>query len=216
MKKSQLPFYDVLSGEMQSKANFNSRAESFDISATVCRLRKEKKMTGVELCRRAGDLDPRTLTALEKGRIKNPSIQTLQSLSRGLNIAVSDLFRKAEIGMDRYFYTGSPKGFCHIDFPSLGMKVVSFTPLVKDFFCGKFILAPRKRLDHLFMKHASPIYISVLIGCFEVCIEEKSKVLKEGENLFFNGYLKHSFLNPLERESVLMLMTAPSFLMQGR
>ena len=67
-------------------------------------------MSAIGVCRRARDLDPRTLNALEKGRIKNPSVKTLQSVSRGLEVSVSDLFRQAEMHIDRNFYFGSQKG----------------------------------------------------------------------------------------------------------
>ena len=56
------------------------------------------------------------------------------------------------------------------------------------------------------------IYLSTLIGRVEMQIEDRLISLKEGENLFFNGSLKHSYYNPLQRDVVLSLVTAPSFL----
>ena len=204
--------YDVLRGKIEESISRDRAGEAFDLNATVRRLRQSLKLTGVELCKRAGDLDPKTLTALERGRIKNPSIRTLRSVARGLNVTVSDLFRQTEMSLDRHFYLGSQKGFCQLDFPSWGLKVVSFTPLIQDFFCGKWILTARRRFEETLLERPLPIFVSTLIGRFEVTVEGKTFSLKEGENLFFNGMLKHSFHNPLHRESVLFIVTAPSFL----
>ena len=204
--------YQILSKKLHKPSDENRPDEKMDLNQTLRRLRIEKGLSGADLCRRAGDLDPKTLTAVEKGRIKNPSIKTLLSLSRGLGITVGDLFRQAEMEMDRHLYLGSQKGAFQIDFPWWGVKVVSFTPFIKDFFCGKLILAARQKVDETLLKHPIPFFISTLIGRVEVVIEGKIIDLKEGGNLFFNGILKHSFYNPLHRESILLIVTAPSFL----
>ncbi len=208
-------FYKRLAEEVQTAVRKRSLVGIMDLGGTIRRLRQEKKLTGVELCRQAGNLDPRTLTAVEKGRIKNPSLATLEAVSRGLGVTVSEIFRKAEGASGREeqdFYLGSQKGAYQIDFPAWGAKVVSFTPLVKDFFCGKIILGSRKRINQTLLRHPLPVFVSVLVGRFELVVEGRSLSLKEGENLFFNGILKHSFYNPLQRESVLLMVTAPSFL----
>jgi transcriptional regulator with XRE-family HTH domain len=205
VKKKKLPS-SAIPGE------FARVRQGMNLNRTVRILRELKKLSGAEVCRKAGDLDPRTLTALEKGRIKNPSIQTLESVARGLSLSVSELFKEAELRLDQFFYHGSQKGAYQMDFPSAGIKVVSFTPLMKDFFCGKFLIGARKKFDESFLKHSRPIFVSVLVGRVEVNVGGKAMALKEGENLFFNGIFKHAFYNPLERESVLLMVTAPSFL----
>ena len=199
----------MLSSEIQERRRRSLQNEKLDIYGRIREIREEKKMSGAELCRRAGDLDPRTLTALEKGRIVNPSIKTLQSVSRGLGVMISDIFKQSEVEVERNFYQGSQRGAYDIDFSKWGIRAVSFTPFIKNFFCGKLILSSKKRLDEAFLKHPLPVFVSVLVGRFEVTIEGKKLSLKEGENLFFNGILKHSFSNPLERESVLLIMTSP-------
>lgn len=186
--------------------------DRIDISEVVLTFRKAKNLSAVELCHRAGDLDPKTLNALEKGRIKNPSIKTLQSVSRGLDVSVSDLFKTAELQLDRNLYLGTQKGVFQLDFPTQGIKIISFTPLNKDFFCGKVIVGGRKKFDQSLLKHPHLTYISSLVGRLEAKIEDKSLMLREGENLFFNGVFNHTFYNPLEREAAFLLVTAPSFL----
>lgn len=184
-----------------------------DIQSIVRRIRTEKKLSGVEVCRRAGDLDPRTLNALEKGRIKNPTVKTLHSVARGLGITISDLFRPTEALQEHYYCFGGPKGAFHMEFPKKGLKIVSFTPLIRDFFCGKLILAPKVKIKDPWEDHPFPVFISVLVGALEVTVEDQEKTaLREGDNLFFRGIVKHSFQNLLHRETSILFLTAPSFL----
>jgi transcriptional regulator with XRE-family HTH domain len=185
--------------------------EEIRIGEIVFRLRRERGLSGAELCRKAGGFDPRTLAAIEKGRIKNPSIRMLQMLARGLEIAVSDFFRRAELDHPRYCFSGTKKGFYYADFPAWGTKVISLTPFIKNFFCGKIILAPRKSLSGHMLKHSAPMFVSILVGCFEVTVGNKSFSLREGDNLFFDGAIEHSFRNPIRRDSVFLVVTAPSF-----
>ncbi len=210
--KKEPSIYEAIRKKFQERQSRNTPSEKLDLPKTVRLLRQEKGLSGIELCKRAGDLNPKTLTAVEKGRIRNPSIKTLLSLARGLGVTVGDLFRQAEIELERHFQLGSPKGSFQIDFPKRGVKVVSFTPFIKDFFCGKLIVGARHVVDETLLKHPLPFFISTLIGRFEIDIEGKKVNLKEGENVFFNGILRHSFYNPLHRESVLLMVTAPSFL----
>lgn len=211
-KKKGTSIYQALGQEIQEQARKNLLTERVDINQTIRRIRTEKGLSGVSLCERAGDLDPRTLTAVEKGRIKNPSVKTLHSIARGLSLTISDLFRQAEMGIDRHFYVGSQKGAFQLDFPWLGIRAISFTPFMKNFFCGKLIFSAKRRLDETLLKHPLPIFVWVLVGRFEVKVEGRKIDLREGDNLSFNGVLKHSFSNPLHRESVLLIVTAPSFL----
>ena len=209
--KKKPAVYARLGKKIQSGIRKSKDEETLNLHTAIRGLRKHKALTGVELCRRAGDLDPKTLAAVEAGRIKNPSIKTLLSLSRGLGVTVGELFKKAEVDLERNISVGTQKGTFQMEFPKKGIKIVSFTPFIRDFFCGKLILSGKSRMDQTTLKHPMPFYLSALIGRFEIQIEERQINLKEGENIFFNGILKHSFYNPLHRESVLLLVTAPSF-----
>lgn len=210
MKKIK-SFYREL-GERLRHAGAKEKHRKAPLARVIRQLRTERKMTGAELCRKSGALDPRTLTALEKGRIRNPSLQTLETVALGLGLKVSDLFRHSEIRRDRSFYAGTQKGFFQMDFPAWGIKVVSFTPLIQEFFCGKFIFGSRKRLEGSLLPDSLPVFASVLVGRFEVLGGNEKLILKEGENFFLKGGMEHSFHNLLEREAVLLVVTAPSFL----
>lgn len=209
MKKKN--FYEVLSAQIHAKSLKSLKTSKIPLHEIIRKMREEKKMTGAEMSRRAG-MDPRTLNALEKGRIKNPSLETLDAVARGLGILVSDLFRRTEAGKKNQVILGSPKGFFQMDFPQWGIKVVSFTPWIGDFFCGKFIFGARKQFQETLLPASLPLFLAVLVGRFEVQVEEQKYLLKEGESLFLSGKVRHSFQNILEKESVLQVVTAPSFL----
>lgn len=186
-------------------------AQLADFGQKIRQLRTAKSLTGRQLCERSGDLDPRTLTAVEKGRIKNPSITTLLSLARGLGVTISDLFREAESDASGNLYQGTQKGTFKLEFPEAKLKIVSFTPFVPSFFCGKIIFGARSSMNGNILRHPHPFFMAPLIGRFDAEVAGKKFTLKEGENLYFNGNFEYLITNPLHRESVLLVVTAPSF-----
>lgn len=194
------------------RAAASSSRDVLEIGATVRRLRRERGLSGVALCRASGELDPKTLTALEKGRIRNPSIQTLRGVCAGLGLSISELFREAEMGLQTHLSKGTQKGSFTLEFPKKGLRIISYTPLVRDFFCGKLILQPRTRIEDEVLGQKHPVYLAAMVGRIEVIVGGRSFNLKEGENLFFDGSLRHSLVNPLQRECTVLLVTAPSFL----
>lgn len=184
---------------------------SIHIGQAVRVLREKQRLTGAELCKRSGGLDPKTLTAVEKGRIRNPSILTLECLARGLGVTVSALFRQAELGSEKFFLRSSQKGVFHLQFDP-GIELVSFTPYTPGIFCGKFIIGGRKTLDRKLINFDGIIFAMTLVGSFRVKMEKHDLELKEGENLYFRGSFDFSFNNPNYRNAVLLMMTSPSFL----
>jgi transcriptional regulator with XRE-family HTH domain len=185
---------------------------SLEIGLVVRRLREERGLSGAELCRRGKGIDPKTLVALEKGRIKNPSIATLEALAKGFGMTVSDLFRQAEFDQRDYFSLGSQKGYCKIDLPSQGIQLISFTPLMEELFCGKMIFEGQKRFDEKLLGRGGAFFVMTLIGQFEGEVEGKKVTLKEGDNLYLYGGMRFRLANILQRNSTLLLVTVPSCL----
>jgi transcriptional regulator with XRE-family HTH domain len=183
-----------------------------DIGQIVRCLREAKGLSGAELCRRGKGIDPKTLVALEKGRIRNPSIATLEALAKGFGMTVSDLFRQAELEQRDYFSLGSQKGLCKIDLPAQGIQLISFTPFLEELFCGKMILEGQKRFDEKLFGGTGAFFAMTLSGQFEGEIEGRKVVLKEGDNLYFFGGMKFHLTNVLQRNSALLLVAAPSCL----
>lgn len=182
-----------------------------DLAGTIHSIRKSKKLSGVDLCRLAGNLDPRTLDAVEKGRIKNPSLQTLQSITHGLGMTVSELFRQSETDATHCYVKGSQKGRCEVNFPQQGFKIVVFSALTKDFLFGKVVLEGKKIINNTFLKHPYPMFISPMVGHIEVSMDGNVLSLKEGENLSFSGSARYQISNLTHKDAVFLLVTAPSF-----
>lgn len=203
--------YQVIGKKLKEEDGKLPAKKVLALGETIRQLREKAGLSGAELCRRSAKMDPRTLTAIEKGRIRNPSLENLQKIAQGLGCLVGDLFIRSEMSSYRNFRLGSSKGEFVMEFPKQGFKVVSSTPPIPEFFCGKLILSPLKKMTGELLHRPAPVFLEVAIGRFEVKIESEAFSLKEGETLFFNGSLRHSFQNPLNRESALWLVTAPSF-----
>ena len=189
-----------------------SGAGPLEVGRIVRRLREEKGLSGAELCRRGREIDPKTLVALEKGRIRNPSIATLEALARGFGIAVSDLFRYGELADEKHFFLGTQKGAFRMDLPAKGVQLISFTPMAEEFFCGKLILDCGRSFDETFFARPGVFFIMVLVGQVEGSVEGRKLLLKEGNNIVFSGGMKFRFSNPFQRNATLSLVTAPSCL----
>jgi len=189
-------------------------ARPLDVGQIVKRLRLEKGLSGAELCRRGMGIDPKTLVALEKGRIRNPSMITLEAFAKGFGMTVSDLFRQAEFDQRDYFSLGSQKGLYKIDLPSQGIQLISFTPLREELFCGKMILEGQKWFDEKLLggDEAGAFFMMILIGQFEGEVEGRKVALKEGDNLYFYGGMRFHLANALQRNSTLLLVAVPSCL----
>ena len=183
-----------------------------DVGHIVRHLREEKGLSGAELCRRGRGIGPKTLVALEKGRIRNPSIVTLEALARGFGITVSDLFRRGELADEEHFYLGTQKGAFRMDLPAKGVQLISFTPLAEEVFCGKLILEGGRSFDETLFVQQGVFFMMVLVGQIEGVVEGRKVHLREGENLFFSGEMKFRFSNPLQRNAALSLVTTPSCL----
>ncbi|HOE68852.1 MAG: helix-turn-helix protein [Candidatus Omnitrophica bacterium ADurb.Bin314] len=186
------------------------RRTGINLGRSVLELRKERGLSGVELCRRSNGLDPRTLTAVEKGRIRNPSIATLEMIAKGLGVAVSGIFRRAEVSLPECFSQGTPKGLYRIAFPSKGVEFIAFSPSIDELFCGKVLVDPGKSFDGSILNGTGAVFLQTLSGRFEGKVDGRGVTLKEGDNLFFSGGMDVSFGNPLQRQGALLLVSAPS------
>ena len=185
--------------------------DKINLGAKIRQLREKAGVSGAELCRRSGGVDPRTLNAIEKGRIRTPSIDNLQAIANGLGCLVRDLFTQAELKVGQNYHKGSSKGLFQIEFPKSGIKIVSLIPAIPNFFCGKMILAAQGKVEGQLPFASCPVFIEVVMGKIEFLIEDEKVGLKEGESLLFNGGMEHKILNPLNRESIVWMVTAPSF-----
>ena len=177
-------------------------------------IRRRREFLGwkaIELSRKSG-VNPRTLDAIEKGRIESPSLRNLESLSRALGISTASLFSINELDQDRIFTGGNQKGQHTLEFQKHGFRVVCYTPLVLNFFVGKVILRGETKIEQKILPTTGMILVQVIMGKLTVHFEEKEHLIREGNYAFFDGCFPHHFHNPQFKECTFLLVTAPSFL----
>ncbi|OQA51253.1 MAG: helix-turn-helix protein [Candidatus Omnitrophica bacterium ADurb.Bin292] len=203
------------SNPKQSRVKSGKQPSGLNVGKIVRELREEAGLSGAELCRRSGGLDSKTLTAVEKGRIKNPSITTLEYLAQGLGMTISGIFKRAELLQEKHFYIGNQKGVSRTEFIARGVQLVSFTPFSREFFCGKAILETGKSFDHSLLGHKGVFFIQILVGQVEGVLEGKKVFLKEGESLYSKGEMVFNLKNLHQRSAALLLVTVPSCIAFG-
>ena len=166
---------------------------------------------GVELARRSG-IDPRTLDAIEKGRIESPSVRNLQALAKALGISVAAIFAEEQSEAERIFIGGNQKGHHTLEFQKDGFRLVCHTPLVPNLFVGKVILKGEAHIEPQKLPTSGIIFVQAILGKFVLHFEGKDHLIHEGNYAFFDGHFPHHFSNPHYKESTFLLITAPSFL----
>ena len=177
-------------------------------------IRRQRELLGwrsVELARKSG-VNPRTLDAIEKGRIASPSIKNLQSLANALGVSTASLFSTSEENHDLFFMGGNQKGQHSLEFPKHGFRVVCYTPLVPTFFVGKVILKGDTKIDRKALPTSGLVFIQTIMGKISVQFDGKDQLVREGNYAFFDGTFVHSFTNAQLKESTFLLVTSPSFL----
>ena len=181
------------------------------IGAVIRDIREKCGYTQTQLAKQTG-LDPRTITAIEKGRIANPALVNLKKIATALNLSLRDLFGKAEAELPNHFAVGTQRGEFALDYPKHRFRIVSYLPQNLPFFAGKLIVESKGRLDPTILKFPGFVFLQMVLGKLQFSLEGKDIFLKEGQNLFFDGRLKYSFQNPIIRETTALLIAIPSFL----
>jgi len=166
-------------------------------------------MTAKHLATKIG-IDPRTLNAIEMGRIRNPSIDRLRALAGGLNLSLTQLLDRYESDSPENFIQGSPAGIFTMDFGAKGYKFISYTPPISEMFCGKLVLKGKRRFEPLQFRDASLIFIQIIYGKLLVTCNGSERPLREGETLLFNGGNSFKFSNPLVRDTSILFIATPT------
>lgn len=182
-----------------------------DIGSAVRRLRQERGQRAVQIAKSAG-MDPRTFAAIEAGRIKNPSLGNLASIAHALGISIAQVFLNAESGDECGIYFGNQKGEYTCEFAELGFRLISFTPMIRDFFIGKMVLGGRAEVKFESFASSHQIFFQIMMGNLFLTVGGKGFHAKEGDHLLFNGLLPYSLTNDSIKECSFLLVTAPSFL----
>lgn len=177
-------------------------------------IRRRRQFLGwkaVELARKSG-INPRTLDAIEKGRIESPSLRNLESISRSLGISTASLFSTSEENHDLFFLGGNQKGQSLLEFPKYGFRVVCYTPFVPNFFIGKVIVQGETKIERKVLPTSGMVFVQTIMGKLCVQFDGKEQFIREGNYAVFDGTFVHSFSNPQFKETTFLIVTSPSFL----
>ncbi|PIQ87436.1 MAG: hypothetical protein COV74_00760 [Candidatus Omnitrophica bacterium CG11_big_fil_rev_8_21_14_0_20_45_26] len=181
------------------------------IGAAMRVLRQRRGQKAVELAKSAG-LDPRTYAAIEKGRIKNPSLQNIEAIARALDITPSELFSQHTTQQPDNLFIGTQKGEFTLDYEERGFRIISFTPPHPSFFVGKVLMHQGARLDAGIFPMEGHLFIQIVFGKLALSVNRQEFFLKEGNTLLINSKLPYAFFNPHIRETSFLLTSVPSFI----
>lgn len=181
------------------------------IGIIIRMLREKQGIRSVDLAR-LSNVNPVTLAAIESGRIKNPSLDSIQSVAKALQMSTAEFFALVESQELEGVYHGSQKGAAVLDFKQQNFRLVSNTPLTHQFFIGKVMLDGGGQIDSEVLALKTSIFIQLIIGKLVVRAGLKEYFLKEGDHFLVSQYVSRSITNPSLREATFSLTTFPSFL----
>ena len=171
------------------------------------RLRQRRKARDV--AKRIG-IDPRALNAIEKGRIRNPSLDRLAEISDALGMSLTQLLTLYEGKKPGRFAEGNSIGEFTMNYGKKGFRLISYTPPIREMFCWKMILSGKKQIDPAKFSLPVMIFIQIIIGKLIVTYQDREIVLKEGKTLLLNGAFDFGFYNPTQRDTSFLFFTSPA------
>lgn len=189
----------------------NPFLSEIQLGSAIRAIREQKGKKAIQIAKASG-IDPRTLAAIETGRIKNPSLNSIQAIAKALEVSPADIFFHCDLEKRENIYQGDQKGEFTVDFSAEKFKVVSLIPFTPDFFIGKILMSGDARIRANMFSVRGYFFVQVILGKLDVTVAQKKLVLKEGEHLLLNGKMPHQFVNPLHRETSFFLVTVPSFM----
>jgi len=152
-----------------------------------------------------------TLSAIEHGRILNPSFDSLKRIAGALQIASEALWEDPEEAPQTY--KGDLKGAVQFEFKKEGLTLISYTPLVKEIFIGKGFLKPRRAFDLKNFPRLNSLFAEIIVGKLELKGESSRSLLTEGDNLFLRPPGRRTVSNPFQmKETSFLLVTTPSLI----
>jgi len=172
--------------------------------------RKKQGFSLAELSLKSG-VKLATLSAIERGRIHNPSPQKVHRIAAALEVSSDCLF--SEPGATPRLYKGNLKGFVEFKFKTLGLSLVSYTPLMSELFIGKGVLKAKHSLDFQHFPRVSLTFIEVIIGKLQMMEQNKKLFITEGENVSLHSPLEYVLENPYQmKETSFLIVTRPSLI----
>ena len=201
--------FAILAGLTFTRMEKPKKIKPPPIGFLIRELRIRGRLTAREISKRVG-IDPRLLNSIEKGRIRNPSIDRLSEIAQALGMSLTHLIMLYEGKKIANFSKGSSTGEFVMNFEKKGVKLVSYTPPIREMFCGKMILGGKKKLDQAKFTMPATIFVQVILGKIIVEYQDEEVILGEGKNLLINGEHGFCFLNPTHRDASILFFSAPA------
>jgi transcriptional regulator with XRE-family HTH domain len=170
------------------------------IGARIRGFREAKGLSLSELSRHAA-IAKGTLSALEGGR-GNPTVMTLVALGRVLGLTPSDFLRNDENG-------GAPTQ------PSTDLRgphvIMRYLTRIEGAAVWEIYEAtlPQSAKPYRSQTHDGTEHLFVLAGTARVGPDGETKLLREGEQIAFDGSKPHSYHAPAGETRMLMIMEYP-------
>lgn len=190
-------------------------SREISIGKAIRELRENQGLAQIQLSKQSG-VDPRTLAAIEKGRIITPSLASLMQIAESLGVTLKDLFGRAEARSREALFLGNQRGEFVLEWPRQRFRIVSYLPKSSPLFIGKVILENKGLCDSKTIPFQGLVFLQIIFGKIEFHLEDTDHYLKEGQHIFFDGRLDYSLQNPALREATALLVTQPSMVSDRR
>ena len=194
---------------MRKMSSKMSSKDDISLGRTIRDLRLKRGLAQIGLSKRTG-IDPRTLAAIENGRIVTPSLDSLKQIADCLDIPLKNLFGQAEARASESFFLGNQRGEYTLEWPKQKFRIISYLPKASPLFAGKIILESRGQCDSETLQFKGQVLLQIIFGKMQFVLENNEHYLKEGQHILFDGRLTYSFSNPALREATALLVAHPS------
>ena len=153
------------------------------------RIRESREKIGMSLRKLAKEVgvSPSFISQVEQNKAQ-PSINSLQKIAQVLGISVSNL-----MGEKGVVIRGSKKKFDYSNFS--GVEVKRLVPNSASLEPCLFTLKPGGSSGEIQSTNAGEEFVLLLNGAMELNLDGKTYDLKEGDNIYFNSTVPHSFRN---------------------
>jgi transcriptional regulator with XRE-family HTH domain len=169
-------------------------------------LRRQQGLSLRALAEKSG-LSANTLSLIENGKT-SPSVATLQQIALALSIPITSFF-EMKVNRDPVIFTQKKQraasGFAHGTLEELGTGIGAegIQPFVVTF-------NPRSDSGPQSMNHEGMEFIYCLSGKVIYTVMGEEYTLEPGDTIMFSSKMAHSWHNPLDESSQVMIILAAS------
>ena len=177
----------------------------------IKKLRKSRRMTLHEISKKTR-IDMATLSRIENGKMTG-TLDSHMQIAEALGVRLPDLYEQV---IDKVYEKQDEKARKRVETYSHSSGAVAEL-LTTGVLQKKMmpVVLKLKNGGHTASEEYSGIterFIYVTKGALEIRLENDSKTLKQGDSLYFDASLPHSFRNPLKSEVEALSVLTPSSL----